>query len=119
MAFKTTVLDKDSNVKGWETLDSEICELRGVPKDELYYRCKPPVKSYSSHWKRLLSHCVMLTRAYNSYNQTYLASDFFKGLLEFGRWRSSQDNIHANRYEIQPILFWIDQGYQFKVENKW
>lgn len=118
MAFNITVLDKAGNIVDWNTLDAEVCELWGVPQDKEHWG-HAPGESYSDDWHEFLGHCVFLHRAYDSSNKTYLASDFFKGLLDFGTWRSTLDDIQKNKYEIQLLLFWIAKEYQFKVENRW
>lgn len=118
MAFNITVLDKDGNIKDWNVLDSEVCELWHVPLDPKHW-CKAPEDSYSENWHEFLGHCVFLMRAYDSSNRSYYASDFFKGLLELGRWRHSLENIQKNKYEIQLLLYWISKEYEFKVKNRW
>lgn len=118
MAYNITVLDKDGNIMDWNMLDSEVCELWNQSKDPKYW-CLAPEESYSDDWHEFLGHCVFLMRAYDSSSRSYSASDFFKGLLEFGRWRASLDNIQNNKYEIQLLLYWISKEYEFKVENRW
>lgn len=118
MAFNITVLDKDGNEMDWNVLDSEVCGLWQMEQDSEHW-CKTPEDSYSDDWHEFLGHCVFLLRAYDSSNRSYTASEFFKGLLEFGGWRTSIDFIQKNSYEIQLLLFWISKGYEFKVENQW
>lgn len=116
MAFKITILDKEGNVKDWNELDSEVCSLWQVPFDPKHW-CKAPEESYSKNWHEFLGHCVILMRAYGAASRTCRAADFFKGLIEFGRWRPDLDVIQRCRCEIQLLLYWISMDYEFKIEN--
>ncbi|MBD5301274.1 MAG: hypothetical protein HDS17_07410 [Bacteroides sp.] len=116
MAFNITVLDKEGNPLDWNILDAEVCELWNMPQDSNYY-CNLPEKSYASNWYAFLSHCIVLLRAYDNSNKSYWASDFFKALLEFGRWNNTLESIQRNKYEIQLLFYWVSKDYEFKIEN--
>lgn len=118
MGFNVEIRDKDDNTVDYVRMDSEVCKLWGVEPDDKKWAV-PPGKSYKYNWNEFLGLAVFLNRAFRE-TETFTVGDLLQGLCNFGtRWKPILDNIENNKYEIQLLHYWAQQGYKFIVTNRW